>query len=88
MSINMEEDVSKAIALNIKSNAVKERIDIQKLSLTSAVDKNIPRNSKVNNRYALIIGNEDYASYQSDLDTSQNVPFAAQDAESIKNYLN
>ena len=82
----MEEDVSKAIALNIKSNAVKERIDIQKLSLTSAVDKNIPRNSKVNNRYALIIGNEDYQSRQSSLSFEQNVDYAVNDASIFKEY--
>jgi hypothetical protein len=53
----------------------------------SDVDVDIPKSTHKVNGYALIIGNEDYASYQSDLDTSQNVPFAAQDAESFKNYL-
>ena len=54
----------------------------------SEVDIDIPISKRKVNGYALIIGNEDYASYQSDLDVSQNVPFAAQDAESFKNYLN
>jgi len=54
----------------------------------SDVDIDIPRGIKKINGYALVIGNEDYASYQSDLDTSQNVPFASKDAESFKNYLN
>ena len=54
----------------------------------SEVDIGIPISKRKVNGYALIIGNEDYASYQSDLDVSQNVPFAAQDAESFKNYLN
>ena len=54
----------------------------------SDVDVDIPISKRKVNGYALIIGNEDYASYQSDLDVSQNVPFATQDAESFKNYLN
>ena len=54
----------------------------------SEVDIDIPNSTRQVNGYALIIGNEDYASYQTDLDESQNVPFAAQDAESFKNYLN
>jgi len=54
----------------------------------SDVDVDIPISKRNVNGYALIIGNEDYASYQSDLDVSQNVPFATQDAESFKNYLN
>ena len=54
----------------------------------SDVDVDIPKSQRKVNGYALVIGNEDYASYQSDLDVSQNVPFAAQDAESFKNYLN
>ena len=54
----------------------------------SDVDVDIPSGNKKVNGYAIVIGNEDYASYQSDLDTSQNVPFADKDAESFKNYLN
>jgi len=54
----------------------------------SDIDVNIPDSGRKVEGYALVIGNEDYASYQSDLDISQNVPFAAQDAESFKNYLN
>ena len=42
----------------------------------SDVDVDIPISKRKVNGYALIIGNEDYASYQSDLDVSQNVPFA------------
>ena len=53
----------------------------------SDVDTEIPSSSKKINGYALIIGNEDYSSYQSNVSTSQNVPFASRDAESFKNYL-
>jgi hypothetical protein len=56
------------------------------LTLGSKVDVDIPSNSKVYNRYALIIGNEDYTSYQSGLSNEQNVDFAENDAEIFKEY--
>ncbi len=66
-----------------KLRALKESADYT----LSDVDTEIPASSKKINGYALIIGNEDYSSYQSNLTTSQNVPFASRDAESFKNYL-
>jgi hypothetical protein len=56
------------------------------ISVGCKVDVDIPSNSKVNNRYALIIGNEDYTSYQSGLSTEQNVDFAENDARVFKEY--
>jgi hypothetical protein len=56
------------------------------LSVGSKVDVKIPINPKVNNRYALIIGNEDYTSYQSGLSSEQNVDFAENDAKIFKEY--
>lgn len=53
----------------------------------SDVDINIPKTNNKVNGYALVIGNEDYASYQSGLSIGQNVPFANRDAISFKNYL-
>ncbi len=51
------------------------------------VDINIPvTDIKNNNAYALIIGNEDYQSYQTGLKTEQNVEFAVNDARIFKNY--
>jgi len=55
-------------------------------SLGSKVDIDVPVNSKANNRYALIIGNEDYTSYQAGLSTEQNVDFAENDATIFKEY--
>jgi hypothetical protein len=52
----------------------------------SSVDKNIPINSKVKNRYALIIGNEDYTSFQRTLSSEQNVDYAVNDATIFKQY--
>jgi WD40 repeat protein len=58
-----------------------------KPTLKSDVDIDIPKSaSKKPNRYALIIGNEDYSSYQRGLKTESNVEFAVSDAESFRNY--
>lgn len=52
----------------------------------SSVDVNIPENTKVLNRYALIIGNEDYQSMQRTLNSEQNVAFAVNDATVFRDY--
>jgi len=62
------------------------KVENKILSLGSKVDVNFPSNPKVENRYALIIGNEDYTSYQSGLSTEQNVDFAENDAKTFKQY--
>jgi hypothetical protein len=55
----------------------------------SDVDMNIPITNMDNKKtFALVIGNEDYSSYQMDLNTDRNVDFAAIDAKTFKNYLN
>jgi uncharacterized caspase-like protein len=50
------------------------------------VDKNIPINEKIENRFALVIGNEDYKSKQSTLSSEQNVDYAVKDATIFKQY--
>ncbi len=51
------------------------------------VDKNIPKsNIERPNRYALIIGNEDYSTFQNTLNTEINVDYAANDAKVFKEY--
>ena len=60
--------------------------DIITAQLTSSVDKNIPTNRKVNNRFALVIGNEDYASSQFGLQKEQNVDYAVNDAIVFEQY--
>jgi len=51
------------------------------------IDINIPQTNIVNsNSYALIIGNEDYQSYQTSLKSEQNVEFALNDAIIFKKY--
>jgi hypothetical protein len=62
--------------------------DIKIASLTSDVDKNVPINkTKLPYRYALIIGNEDYARYQKGLNSETNVEFARNDATVFKDYV-
>jgi hypothetical protein len=53
----------------------------------SDVDVNIPHSEKeFTNRYALIIGNEDYTKFQNDLSAEANVAFARNDASAFKMY--
>lgn len=53
----------------------------------SDVDNGIPmRDSKVDNRFALIIGNEDYTKFQNDLSSEVNVDFAVADASIFAEY--
>lgn len=54
----------------------------------SDVDVNIPKTSnKKSSTYALIIGNEDYKTFQPDLETEVNVDFAMNDAKVFKEYV-
>jgi len=60
---------------------------IKEVSLYSEIDKNIPETGTKNpNRFALIIGNEDYKSFQPDLNSEINVLFAENDAKTLKEY--
>ena len=53
------------------------------------VDYNIPSSPKKHeNTYALIIGNEDYTTFQTDLNTEINVDYAENDARIFKEYCN
>lgn len=62
-------------------------VTIKEVSLISEVDKNIPETgAKNSDRFALIIGNEDYKSFQLDLNSEVNVLFAENDARIFKEY--
>ena len=53
----------------------------------SDVDIDVPEtNLSFDDKYAVIIGNEDYSSYQLDLSSEVNVDFAAHDAERFNEY--
>ncbi|MBD78972.1 MAG: hypothetical protein CL840_08645 [Crocinitomicaceae bacterium] len=72
----------------IKKDVSAEKPAVVKPSnYVSSVDINIPQGAKKNEyRYALIIGNEDYQSYQPTLSKESNVDYANRDAEVFKRY--
>jgi hypothetical protein len=56
-------------------------------TVVSDVDQDIPVVTEQNeNRFALIIGNEDYSSFQPDLESEADVEFAMNDAKSFAQY--
>jgi hypothetical protein len=62
--------------------------NIKPALLNSDVDINIPiSKEKYQNKFAIVIGNEDYTSRQSDLSRESNVEFARADALIFKEYL-
>ena len=69
--------------------AVEEDLaDITVQSLRSDVDRELPaKRTPLPHRYALVIGNEDYASRSSSLQPDVNVDFAQNDARSMATYL-
>ena len=73
--------------LIVESSVMQDNNLIAEAYLGSDVDKNIPFNSLDKpNTYALIIGNEDYYSYQTGLNKEANVDYAINDARSFKEY--
>lgn len=73
--------------IEIKSVEGPAPADITIASLKSDVDRDIPVTGNVHaNRFALIIGNEDYHSYQRGLSQEADVPFAANDAATFYRY--
>lgn len=83
----------KPIELNIESQVQPGNIQEQKKTIEvglADVDVNIPERadqSMKTNTYALIIGNEDYSSYQTGLSKEVNVDYAVNDATIFKEYL-
>ncbi len=60
---------------------------VTKSEMISDVDTMIPKTGRVSeDRFALIIGNEDYKTYQQGLNYESNVEFARRDAEIFKQY--
>ncbi len=55
--------------------------------MTSDVDKNIPVTGSVDeDKFVLIIGNEDYSTFQKGVSSEMNVEFAMNDASIFKEY--
>lgn len=70
-----------------KATGFETKEEIKVASLGAEVDKNIPLGDGTNqNRYALIIGNEDYSSYQKGLSSEVNVDYAVNDAKVFSEY--
>ncbi|MDI9338799.1 MAG: caspase family protein [Alphaproteobacteria bacterium] len=83
---NLSENVATTLSI-VAKNDPQSATPITPVSLSSDVDKNIPQNpTKNHNKYALIIGNEDYSSRQTNLHKENNVPFAINDAKTFKDY--
>jgi hypothetical protein len=76
--------------INLKNDysASNTKIENRKSTIGSSdVDINIPQTESSNpNAFALIIGNEDYKSYQTGLQSEQNVYYAVNDAQIFKKY--
>lgn len=65
-----------------------DNFDFEVASLVAEVDRNIPVHElKYSNKYALVIGNEDYTSRQKGIANESDVIFARRDAEVLKEYL-
>lgn len=87
VSISLDETLIAGNKVNISPIPTTEII-INKASLTSDVDKNIPVFGKKDSlKFALIIGNEDYSKYQVGLSSEANVIYAQNDASILKEYL-
>ena len=87
VTASINEKTNEAINLNLESKLNSTQTIFERGSLSADIDKNIPINPiKYPNRYAIIIGNEDYASRQNGLSTESNVAFAKNDAQIFKNY--
>ena len=86
LSIPLLESSSQTQTVNIAAK-IEQPILIEHISLRSDVDVDIPRTDRVvKNRFALIIGNEDYRKFQTGLQSDQNVLFARNDALVFKEY--
>ena len=89
--IKSNNQISQATQLNTKTDLSSPTINgnTQLLNTNpSDVDENIPTMQATNSlRFALIIGNEDYSSYQQDLSNEVNVAYASNDARVFKEYI-
>lgn len=85
IALNQSMSSQKITVTATKSNEPEKEIVLG--ALGSDIDKNIPVGALHNeHRYAIIIGNEDYQSYQTSLNSEANVDFAKNDATIFKEY--
>lgn len=87
LSVSLEKTLARTQMLQIAGKEV-QKVEITEASLKSDIENNIPSIGKsYPNRYALIIGNEEYTKFQRDLQTESNVSFARNDARVVKEYF-
>ncbi|MEI6749714.1 MAG: caspase family protein [Bacteroidota bacterium] len=86
LTVSLVQTLSKTQQIDVNTQYEKP-VAIDIISLTSDVDKNIPVNDIYDeNKFALIIGNEDYSNFQEGISTEMNVEFARNDALIFKEY--
>ena len=88
-TVRVQIDQDSVAQNNVVINAIATpTVTVTKASLSSEVDKNIPETAQKNpNKYALIIGNEEYSKFQTGLNTEMNVAFARNDAMVFRDYV-
>ena len=85
LQINQVVASNKIVVDGTRPNPELQKIEIA--SINNPVDKNIPAGATTHsNRYALIIGNEDYSSKQPGLSREINVDYAGNDARIFREY--
>ena len=85
MAIALNTKLKQTSKVVIEDNYRKKEFELA--SLRAETDKNIPvLKKKHSKRYALIIGNENYSSYQNGLSAESNVAFAENDAQIFAQY--
>ena len=85
--VSLEKTLAKTQTLQVAGQQAKS-VAITDQALRSDVDRNIPTiEPTYPNRYALVIGNEDYSKFQKGLASESNVAFARNDAQVVRDYL-
>lgn len=87
-NINLKMGSRSPSIIKLKSAYAPVELDkVEVAYLASDVDRNVPNlGPSYKRRYALIIGNEDYTTYQSNLANEANVEFAESDARTFAQY--
>jgi hypothetical protein len=86
LQVELDKKYTNVSSIVIKGKDSKTKELIEEVSLTSEVDKDIPVNPQNKKRFALIIGNEDYSSFQNDIQSESNVSYAMNDARIFREY--
>lgn len=85
VEVKAEEDIEEKPLVEEKP-AEKPKPTTVEESSTSELLTNLPKNPVNPFRFALIIGNEDYSSYQTGLESESDVAFAIRDASAFKEF--